>query len=67
MRGVADSLWVPYQMLAGAAGDGDPGDGGVGITCKTCGYANTLGVRPAADDPPVCQNPIPPKHLLAMT
>lgn len=65
--GYVGSVWAADQTLAGAAGGGDPGDEGVSIPCQTCGYVNTLGVRPAADYPPVCQNPEPPRHLLAMT
>lgn len=65
--GGAGAVWAADQLLAGAAGVGAPGDGDVPVRCRTCGYVNTFGVRPAADYPPVCQNPEPPRHLLAMT
>jgi hypothetical protein len=65
--GGAEAVWAADQLLAGEAGGGDPGDQEVSVPCRTCGYVNTLGVYPAADDPPVCQNPEPPRHLLATT
>jgi hypothetical protein len=65
--GGAESVWAAYQSLAGEVGGGGPGDEDVPVPCRTCGYVNTLGVWPAADDPPVCQNPEPPRHLLATT
>ena len=62
-RGVPEGLWAPDAILAGAVGD-DKQE--VEITCLTCGYVNKRAFRPPTDDPPRCQNPAPPPHLLEM-
>ena len=62
-RGIPDGLWPSDVIPPGKIGD-DKQE--VEITCLTCGYANEMAFRPPPDDPPRCQNPEPPSHLLGM-